>query len=90
LEHAEDDGSGVRPGQGVAYVVVDGSKRSLNRVWLPDEAESYDATLYAEELVRAAESVLASLDWRQEDIAAYLADRTDANRAAIGTAEEGR
>ena len=84
LERAADDGRGIQPGQGVSYVVVDDSKRSRERVQLADEADEYDAEFYVEELLRAAESVVSPLGWRQEDIKEYLAARTDASIAAFG------
>jgi DNA polymerase I len=83
LQRAEDDGRGIQPGQGVAYVVVDDAKRSRDRVRLPDEAETYDAEFYVDQLLRAAESVLAPLGWRQDDIKEYLADHVDATLAAF-------
>lgn len=83
LERVEDDGRGIQPGQGVAYVVVDDSKQSRDRVRMPDEATTSDAVFYADQLVRAAESVLAPLGWRQADIEAYLAERTDASLDAF-------
>lgn len=66
------------------YVVVDDSKRSHERVQLAREADEYDAEFYAEELVRAAESVVSPLGWRQSDIKEYLAERTDASLAVFG------
>ena len=41
--------------------------------------DTYDGEFYADQLLRAAESMLAPLDWRQSDIEAYLADRTHAS-----------
>ena len=79
LERAADDGRHLHAGQGVNYVVVDDSKRSRDRVRLASEADDYDVEFYAEQLVRAAESVLSPMGWRQEDIERYLADRTDAS-----------
>jgi DNA polymerase I len=84
LEQAADDGRGIQPGQGVSYVVVDDSKQSRERVELADEADEFDAEFYAEELLRAAESVVSPLGWREDDIRAYLAERTDASITAFG------
>ncbi|WP_158059579.1 type B DNA-directed DNA polymerase [Halorussus halophilus] len=77
LERASDGGRDLHPGQSVEFVVVDDSKQSRERVALVDEAETYDAEFYAGELIRAAESVLSPLGWREEHIREYLADRTD-------------
>lgn len=49
-----------------------------------DEADEYDSEFYAEELLRAVESVVSPLGWRQEDIEKYLAERTDAYITAFG------
>ena len=73
LERASDRGLSRRPGQNIEYVVVDDEKRSRERVVLADEAgENYDVDYYREQLVRATESVLSSLGWRESDIEAYL------------------
>jgi DNA polymerase I len=50
-------------------VVVDDEKRSRDRVALAHEAiETYDASYYETQLVRAVESILAPLDWDRNDI----------------------
>jgi DNA polymerase I len=76
-EEAQAVGRDVRPGESVAYVVVDDAKASRNRVALAEDAERYDAEYYAEQVVRAAESVLSPLGWRESDVRRYLADRED-------------
>ena len=69
LERASDDGLGVHPGQSIEYVVVDDEKRSRDRVALAhEEPDSYDASYYETQLVRAAESVLSPLGWDREDV----------------------
>lgn len=70
------------PGQGVSYVVVDDDAGPMERVRLAHECpDGYDADYYAEQLRRAAESVLSPLGWRESDVRRYLADRTDASLA---------
>ncbi|WP_435181434.1 type B DNA-directed DNA polymerase [Halorussus sp. AFM4] len=82
LERAEDMGRGLHPGQNVEYVVVDDTKRSRDQVRLVEEAHRYDVEFYCDQLIRAAESVLSPLGWRENDIRRYLADRTDTGLAA--------
>ncbi|MFC4553588.1 MULTISPECIES: type B DNA-directed DNA polymerase [Halorussus] len=77
LEAASNVGREVQPGESVEFVVVDDSKASQDRVALVDEAEDYDAEYYRGEVLRAAESVLSPLGWREGDIRGYLADRVD-------------
>jgi DNA polymerase I len=85
LERAGDDGRNLSPGQNVNYVVVDDSKQSHDRVQLASEASRYDPDFYAQQLVRAAESILSPLGWRRDDIEEYLADRTDASLATYSS-----
>jgi len=50
-------------------VVVDDEKSSRERVALAhEEIESYDASYYETQLVRAVESVLSPLGWDRNDI----------------------
>jgi len=84
LERAADRGRERRPGQSVSFVVVDDSTRSRDRVALVDEADTYDADYYADELIRAAESVLSPVGWCERRIRRYLADRTDASLRRYG------
>ena len=59
-------------------MVVDDEKSSRERVALAhEEVESYDASYYETQLVRAVESVLSPLEW----------DRTDIQRELAGTRE---
>jgi DNA polymerase I len=86
LRRAETLGCPRQPGQCVRYVVVDDDERSPERVRLAHESgdlDRYDGEFYADQLYRAAESVLAPTGWRQQDIEAYLADRTDTTLAAF-------
>ena len=78
LEQAGSMGRDVHPGQSVEYVVVDDSKLSQDRVALVSDAKRYDAEYYVGEVLRAAESVLSPLGWREDDIREYLAGRVDA------------
>ena len=85
LERADDVDLSMHPGQDVSYVVMDDDKRSRDRVRLACEnPDDYDAAFYADRLLRAAESVLAPLDWRRIDIGEYLADQRNATLAAYG------
>lgn len=77
LKTASNMGRDVHPGQSVEYVVVDDSKASQDRVALIENAEQYDAEYYVGEVLRAAESVLSPVGWRERDIRKYLADRED-------------
>jgi DNA polymerase I len=75
LERARDRDLDVRPGQDVAYVVVDDEKDSRERVALAHEAiEAYDASHYETQLVRAVESILAPLGWDRADLEQALAE----------------
>ena len=59
----------VHPGQDIEYVVVDDEKSSRERVALAhEEIETYDASYYETQLVRAVESVLSPLGWDGSDI----------------------
>ncbi|MFC5973073.1 type B DNA-directed DNA polymerase [Halomarina salina] len=78
LERAARLGMEKHPGEGVAYVVVDDDRRSCDRVRLAAERpDRYDASFYADLLVRAATSVVGPLGWREGDVRRYLADRVD-------------
>jgi DNA polymerase I len=55
-------------------VVVDDKKSSRERVALAhEEVESYDASYYETQLVRAVESVLSPLGWDRTEIQQQLA-----------------
>ena len=78
LKRARDQGVDVHPGMDIEYVVVDDEKSSRDRVALAHETiESYDASYYETELLRAVESVLSPLGW----------DRTEIRRSIVGVRE---
>ncbi|WP_246989585.1 type B DNA-directed DNA polymerase [Halorientalis marina] len=69
LTRARQQDLAVHPGQDIEYVVVDDEKSSRDRVALAHEAiETYDASYYETQLVRAVESVLSPLGWDRNDI----------------------
>lgn len=83
LERADMHMFDVRPGQDIRYVVVDDSKQSQDRVRLDfEDMDEYDAAFYADELIRAAESILLPLGWDRQDIKRQLSTVTDADLAA--------
>ncbi|WP_276260609.1 type B DNA-directed DNA polymerase [Haloglomus litoreum] len=82
LRRAESQGIGVHPGESIEYLVANDATHSRDRVRLAFEVTAetaYDASFYRERLLRAAESVLSPTGWRESDIEAYLADRSDAS-----------
>ncbi|WP_435186885.1 type B DNA-directed DNA polymerase [Halobellus sp. EA9] len=75
LKRARDQDLAIHPGQDIEYVVVDDEKSSRDRVALAhEEIESYDASYYKTQLVRAVESVLAPLGWGRNDIRQKIAE----------------
>ena len=75
LKRAREQDLAVHPGQDIEYVVVDDEKSSRERVALVhEEIDSYDASYYEMQLVRAVESVLAPLGWDREKIRRRLAE----------------
>ncbi len=78
LKRARDQDLAIHPGQDIEYVVVDDEKSSRERVALAhEEVESYDASYYETQLVRAVESVLAPLGWDRTEIQQELAGRRE-------------
>jgi len=78
LKRARDQDLAVHPGQDIEYVVVDDTKVTRDRVRLAHEAiESYDASYYETQLVRAIESVLSPLGWDRTDIRRALSELED-------------
>ncbi len=74
LKRARDQDLAIHPGQDIEYVVVDDEKSSRERVALAhEETESYDASYYETQLVRAVESVLSPLGWDRTEIQQELA-----------------
>jgi DNA polymerase I len=75
LKRARDQDLAVHPGQDIEYVVVDDEKSSRERVALVhEEIESYDASYYETQLIRAIESVLSPLGWNRSDIRRELSE----------------
>jgi DNA polymerase I len=75
LKRARNQDLAIHPGQDIEYVVVDDKKRSRERVALAhEEVESYDASYYETQLVRAVESVLSPLGWNRTEIRRELAE----------------
>ena len=75
LKRARDQDLAVHPGQDIEYVVVDDEKNSQERVALAhEEIESYDASYYETQLIRAVESVLSPLGWDRTEICRELAE----------------
>ncbi|EMA64494.1 DNA polymerase I [Halorubrum distributum JCM 13561] len=78
LKRAEMEGAGLAPGQTVRYVVVEADARGPARVRLAfEETARYDVAWYEDAAVRAVESVLAPVGWREGEIRDYLAGTTD-------------
>ena len=75
LKRAREQDLAVHPGQDIEYVVVDDEKTSRERVALAhEEIESYDASYYETQLIRAVESVLSPLGWDRRDIQQELTE----------------
>jgi DNA polymerase I len=90
LQRARDQDIAVHPGQDIEYVVVDDEKASRERVALAhEEIESYDASYYETQLVRAVESVLSPLGWDRTEIQREIAETRETNLAAFTEVERG-
>ncbi|TKX72364.1 type B DNA-directed DNA polymerase [Halorubrum sp. GN11_10-6_MGM] len=75
LKRARDQDLAVHPGQDIEYVVVDDEKTSRERVALAhEEIETYDASYYETQLIRAVESVLSPIGWDRSDIRRELTE----------------
>jgi len=84
LKRARDQDLVIHPGQDIEYVVVDDKKSSRGRVALAhEEVESYDASYYETQLVRAVESVLSPLGWDRTEIQREIAETQETNLAAF-------
>ncbi|WP_435073491.1 type B DNA-directed DNA polymerase [Halorubrum sp. HHNYT27] len=84
LQRARIEGAGVAPGQTVRYVVVDADARGASRVRLEfEELGRYDTAWYEDAVVRAVESVLAPVGWREAEIRQYLSGTTDETLASF-------
>ncbi len=89
LKRAREQDLAVHPGQDLEYVVVDDDeKNSRERVALAhEEIESYDASYYEIQLVRAVESVLSPLGWDRTEIQREIAETRETNLAAFTEVE---
>ncbi len=77
VERAQAQGLTRRPGQDVAYVVVDDDRRSKARVRLAHETlGEYDADFYTTLAMRAGESILSPLGWDRDRIRRHLRGTT--------------
>ena len=75
LKRARDQDHAVHPGQDIEYVVVDDEKFTRDRGRLAHEpVESYDASYYQTQIVRAVESMLSPLGPDQSDIRRELGE----------------
>jgi len=71
-------------------VVVDDEKSSRDRVALAHEAiETYDASYYETQVVRAIESVLLPLGWDRTDIRRRLAETREVELTEFTAARNG-
>lgn len=78
LKRARIEGAGLAPGQTVRYVVVDADDRGASRVRLEyEDLDRYDAGWYEDAVVRAVESILAPIGWREGEIRQYLTGMSD-------------
>ncbi|TKX49593.1 type B DNA-directed DNA polymerase [Halorubrum sp. ASP121] len=88
LRRAQEQDLAVHPGQDIEYVVVDDEKTSRERVALThEEVESYDASYYETQLVRAVESVLSPLGWDRAEICRELTETRVPKLAAYASTE---
>jgi len=88
LKRARDQDLTVHPGQDIEYVVVDDEKTSRERVVLAhEEIETYDASYYETQLIRAVESVLSPLGWDRTEIRRELTETRVPKLTAYATAE---
>jgi DNA polymerase I len=84
LKRPRDQDLAVHPGQDIEYVVINDEKSSRNGVALAhEEIETYDASYYETQLVRAVESVLAPLGWDRTEIRQKIAETQETNLAAF-------
>ncbi|TKX85098.1 DNA polymerase I, partial [Halorubrum sp. SS5] len=68
----------------VRYVVVDADARGASRVRLEfEEIPRYDETWYEDAAVRAVESVLSAVGWREGEIRQYLSETRDETLASF-------
>src|SRR6056297_1485172 len=90
LKRAREQDLAVHPGQDIEYVIVDDKKTSRERVaFAHEEIESYDASYYETQLVRAIESVLLPLGWDRTDIRRRLAETREVELTEFTAARNG-
>ncbi|MFC6751937.1 type B DNA-directed DNA polymerase [Halorubrum tibetense] len=78
LKRATLNGTGLSPGQTIQYVVVNNNAHGTERVRLSyEDITRYDTDWYANAAIRAVESVLAPIGWREGEIRDYLTGTTD-------------
>jgi DNA polymerase I len=84
LKRARIEGAGLAPGQTVRYVIVDSDARGASRVRLEfEDVDRYDIAWYEDATVRAVESVLAPVGWREGEIRQYLSGTCDETLASF-------
>ena len=84
LKRARIEGVGLAPGQTVRYVVVDADARGAARVRLEyEDIGRYDTAWYEDAAMRAFESVLAPVGWREGEIRQYLSGVSDETLAGF-------
>ncbi|MFB6235941.1 MAG: type B DNA-directed DNA polymerase [Halopenitus sp.] len=85
IRRAEDTAVTFHAGQDVEYVVADDdADRQLARVRLAfEDPTDYDAEAYADQLIRAAESVTLPFGWDRGRIRTYLAGDRNASLSAF-------
>jgi len=89
LKRAREQDLTVHPGQNIEYVVVDDEKTSRDRLALAHEdIETYDASYYEAQLVRAVESVLSPLGWSRSNIHQELGETSKMDVTAYTSANE--
>jgi len=89
LKRVRGQGLAAHPSQDRKYVVEVDKKSSRDRVALAhEEIETYDASYYETQLVRAVDSVLSPLGWDRSDIRRELSGERDAVLSSFGATNE--
>jgi DNA polymerase I len=89
LKRAREQDLAVHPGQDIEYVIVDDEKSSRDRVALAhEEIETYDASYYETQLVRAVESVLSPLGIDRTDIRKKLSPEKETVLSSFGAVND--
>jgi DNA polymerase I len=85
LQRAEQLGLERHPGQSVEYVIVDDTRDGPRRVRLAfEDGDDYDADCYADRLLRACASVVATLGWDEQRVRRTLRQTRDATLSSFG------